>query len=185
MTIMAVIERASRDAALPLSEFGIVVGYKAQKTEYERRLADKIQEDPEWAKVIVGTIDEMEGREVGIEIFDLTITAQKQNATQIGVGFLADDRRVNVAVTRAKYGLVIFSDRDYMKRVDQFAKGLKALCDHLKGKGRPWKGFEKQSGDGKRKRSADDADDANDGEKKRKGAVEDGEELEEGEILED
>jgi superfamily I DNA and/or RNA helicase len=50
----------------------------------------------------VGTIDEMEGRETGVEILDLTITAQaKNNKTQLGVGFLKDNRRINVAATRA------------------------------------------------------------------------------------
>jgi superfamily I DNA and/or RNA helicase len=52
------------------------------------------------------------------------------------VGFLKDDRRINVAAIRARYGLIILTDRKYLRRVDQGTKGIKALGVYLKGRGR-------------------------------------------------
>jgi superfamily I DNA and/or RNA helicase len=132
----------AKESNLPLSEFAIIAAYKAQKSEYEKGLSVKAKFSKEWGKVDGGTIDEMEGRETGVEILDLTITAQaKNNKTQLGVGFLKDDRRINVAATRARYGLIILTDREYLRRVGQGAKGMKALGVHLKGRGRLWEGF--------------------------------------------
>jgi superfamily I DNA and/or RNA helicase len=91
-----------KESNLSLSEFAIIAACKAQKSEYEKGLSVKAKFSKEWGKVVVGTIDEMEGRETGVEILDLTITAQaKNNKTQLRVGIFKDDRRINVAATRA------------------------------------------------------------------------------------
>jgi hypothetical protein len=55
--------------------------------------------------------------------------------------------------------LIILTDREYLRRVDQGAKGMKALGAHLKGRGRPWEGFRRldvsRSVGTKRKRGLD------------------------------
>lgn len=76
--------------------------------------------------VEVNTVDGFQGREKEVII----ISAVRSSGTG-GVGFLADRRRMNVAVTRARRRCVLVGDSDTLSR-DPFLRGL---VDHFHARG--------------------------------------------------
>ena len=58
------------------------------------------------SEIEVNTVDGYQGREKDIIILSF-VRANRKNA----IGFLQDDRRLNVALTRAKHSLIILGDR--------------------------------------------------------------------------
>lgn len=103
-----------RNPTLPGSQIGIIAPYAAQITLLTRLLTiDKnyaerfrsvlgAQRAMELANVEVKTVDGFEGREKEVIIFSTV----RNNATG-HIGFLADRRRLNVGLTRAKRGLFV------------------------------------------------------------------------------
>lgn len=49
----------------------------------------------------IASIDSFQGREK-----DIILISMVRSSENLGIGFLRDERRLNVALTRAKYGLV-------------------------------------------------------------------------------
>ena len=68
--------------------------------------------------VEVNTVDGFQGREKGI----IVISAVRSNATH-QVGFLADERRMNVAVTRARRQCILVCNSETLQ-ADKFLSGL-------------------------------------------------------------
>ena len=82
-------------------EVGIITFYDGQKGFLEEYL--DINLDPDYYEHIeVMSVDASQGREKGFIILSCV-----RSNTNSGVGFLNEYRRLNVAMTRAKYGLVI------------------------------------------------------------------------------
>lgn len=88
---------------------------------------------PEWtemlSKVLVTTVDAMQGQERDISIIS-TVRSNKRNE----IGFLAQKRRLNVALTRAKRSLVVVGSQKTLR--DSRTPGLRA--EHS-----VWRGFVK------------------------------------------
>ena len=84
-------------------QIGIVTPYEGQRShllqymQSQGTLRSKIYEDVE-----IASVDAFQGREKDIII----ISCVRSNENQ-GIGFLADPRRLNVALTRAKYALIV------------------------------------------------------------------------------
>jgi hypothetical protein len=82
----------------------IITFYQGQVTLLNRTLAQK-----GYGNVLVATVDSSQGCEA-----DLVIISFVRSSTKTGVrkaaGFLADDRRINVALTRARYQLICVGD---------------------------------------------------------------------------
>jgi superfamily I DNA and/or RNA helicase len=57
-------------------------------------------------KFIVGTVDGFQGREKDIILLS-TVRAHSDEQNRPTIGFVADRRRLNVALTRGKYGMYI------------------------------------------------------------------------------
>ncbi|HTN75444.1 MAG TPA: ATP-binding protein, partial [Pirellulaceae bacterium] len=85
------------EAGVPASEIAVIAPYAAQV----RLLRDKLAE----RGVEVDTVDGFQGREKEAII----ITLVRSNATG-EIGFLGDERRMNVALTRAKRKLIVIGD---------------------------------------------------------------------------
>ncbi len=87
-------------------QIGIITPYHAQRgyvSSYMARngaLRTDLYDDIE-----VASVDAFQGREKDIIILSCVRSNEKQ-----GIGFLKDQRRLNVALTRAKYGLIILGN---------------------------------------------------------------------------
>jgi superfamily I DNA and/or RNA helicase len=113
---------------------GIISPYKAQV----RRILEGCQRNPtvsqamgqrkdESNRIEVNTVDGFQGREKDIVIFSCVranaVHANKKNnhgehtkgSVLAAIGFVADERRLNVAITRAKKALVIFGHADTLE----------------------------------------------------------------------
>lgn len=82
-------------------------------------------------QVEVGTVDGMQGREKDVVVLSLVRSNDAHD-----VGFLQDDRRLNVAMTRAKRQLVVIGDADTIGEIPAGAASparafLRAWMEHL------------------------------------------------------
>ena len=73
--------------------------------------------------VEVRTVDGYQGREKEVIIFSCVRSNSEGN-----VGFLSDSRRLNVALTRAKRGLIVIGDPETLRHDDDWA----AWMDHMR-----------------------------------------------------
>jgi hypothetical protein len=95
------------DGTYPLA---VVTGYAAQKALIQKRLVDSGLVDKEHKCLIeVNTVDAFQGREKHVIIF----SAVRANGET--VGFLRDWRRLNVMLTRARNGLIVFGHRETLQ----------------------------------------------------------------------
>jgi ATP-dependent RNA/DNA helicase IGHMBP2 len=85
--------------------FGIIAPYKAQVEWINRMLKEKNLSQEEIKKISINTVDAFQGQERDVILMSLT----RSNAEGI-IGFLADERRLNVAMTRARHKLVLVGD---------------------------------------------------------------------------
>ena len=77
--------------------------------------------------VTVATVDSFQGREADIVIF----CTVRCNASR-NIGFLADERRMNVAFTRAKRGFIVVGHRDTLVQSPEGGQLWKAWFESLK-----------------------------------------------------
>jgi len=88
------------DAGTDPGDIGVITPYAAQATLLVRQLAALVDRGLE-----VDSVDGFQGREKRVIVF----SAVRSNADG-SVGFLADQRRLNVAITRAKHKLIVVGD---------------------------------------------------------------------------
>ena len=111
--VAAVVDALLQSGALPASSVGVITPYAAQATLLQQRSLGR-------GGVEVSSVDGFQGREKEAIVF----SAVRCNDAR-KVGFLSDERRLNVAITRAKRGLVLVGDeqtlssspvwRDYLR----------------------------------------------------------------------
>jgi serine/threonine protein kinase len=82
----------------------ILAGYREQCEEINRQIAEKL---PSWRALEIrcDTVDSFQGREADVAIYSLT-----RSNVEGRLGFLNERRRLNVALSRGKLGLVIVGD---------------------------------------------------------------------------
>ena len=112
------------------SEAGVIVPYKKQAEKIRRELRrrqTKLSEDELNSRV--ATVDSFQGREQDVIIFGFT-----RSNTEGRIGFLAELRRLNVSLTRARRQLVLVGDSVTLSEsADQdFARLVKALLTSVK-----------------------------------------------------
>lgn len=103
---------------------GIITPYKKQVRIIKEYL-QRFNRDTWKIDVEVNTIDGFQGKEKDLVIFSAVRTGET-------VGFLADQRRLNVAITRAKYALWIVASRPCLYRNQCW----RALIDYVESKNR-------------------------------------------------
>lgn len=99
-----IVEELLQDGNLRPEEVGVVTPYKAQV----KLLTEKLQ--GRFPKVSVRTVDGFQGQERELIVF----SAVRCNAGG-HLGFLDDDQRMNVLLTRARRGLIIIGSGDTLK----------------------------------------------------------------------
>ncbi len=104
-------------AGLPAGEVGVIAPYSAQVAEL-RALAAL---HPELEAVEIDSVDAFQGREKEAILLSLT----RANA-EGAVGFLADLRRINVAITRARAHLFLLGDSGTVSRHPYYERLIEA-----------------------------------------------------------
>lgn len=104
---IAIARRLIAAGAVTPEELGVIAPYSAQVglLREQRALDDSL------TKVEMSTVDGFQGREKDAIILTATRSNEKGD-----VGFLADVRRMNVAVTRARKHVVLICDTDTVDR---------------------------------------------------------------------
>lgn len=74
----------------------------------------------------VNSVDAFQGRECDVILFSAVRSNRRDN-----VGFLSDWRRMNVALTRAKSGLIVFGDMETLKQGDKHWEGFCTWADDV------------------------------------------------------
>ncbi|SCV73933.1 BQ2448_6363 [Microbotryum intermedium] len=103
--------RLQIDSGIKESQITLISPYNAQVALLAQTL------HPEWATLEIGSIDGMQGRENEVVIISLVRSNQKGE-----VGFLNDQRRLNVAMTRPKRQLVVVGDSSTVKQGSAYLK---------------------------------------------------------------
>ena len=97
------------------SQIGVITPYEGQRSyvvsymQFNGALKKELYKEIE-----VASVDAFQGREKDYII----LTCVRSNEHQ-GIGFLSDPRRLNVALTRAKYGLVILGNPKVLSKVSE------------------------------------------------------------------
>eukprot|EP00434_Breviolum_minutum_P040278 symbB.v1.2.035787.t1/scaffold4901.1/size52642/6 len=117
------VQRLVQDAffqrELEITEIGVVTPYVAQVRLLKRMCKQVIPEgmDPELLEI--ASVDQFQGREKDLIIFSAV------RCNRIGnVGFLADWRRLNVMLTRARRGMVVVGNPHTLKADEHWEKWL-------------------------------------------------------------
>ena len=109
---------------------GIVTPYSAQVALIKSLLArdDEVRSLAQSFKheIEVKSVDAYQGRERDLIIFS-AVRSNRHNR----VGFLADWRRMNVALTRAKDGLIVVGDADTLKEGDVHWSAFVLWCENM------------------------------------------------------
>lgn len=111
-------------------QWGVIVPYKKQAEQIRRELQRRNRAlSPDFLNDWVATVDSFQGKERDVIIYGFTRSNSKRQ-----VGFLAELRRLNVSLTRAKRQLVLVGDSATLTRTKDppFAKLIQALLDTVK-----------------------------------------------------
>jgi regulator of nonsense transcripts 1 len=106
-----IVTRFLRSGILP-SQIGVITPYDGQRAfiQQHMQLTGALRKDL-YAEVEVASVDAFQGREK-----DYIILSCVRSNDHQGIGFLSDARRLNVALTRARYGLVVLGNARVLAR---------------------------------------------------------------------
>lgn len=91
------------NCGLEKNKLCVITPYKGQKAYLRNLISQQITSDSQFFESIeINSIDSFQGREK-----DYVILSTVRSSDSSGIGFLKDERRLNVALTRAKFGLII------------------------------------------------------------------------------
>ena len=127
-------EDVEAKSAIDADDLSILAPYKAQKREMIRRMI-RLGQGQRASMAIpdikIATVDEFQGRESEILLFDFTGI----DGTKGQLGFMVGPRRLNMALTRAKAGLIIILDYSNIvkgKTLENLRKaGKKAVANFI------------------------------------------------------
>jgi superfamily I DNA and/or RNA helicase len=103
----------------------VLSGYLAQLTTIERQIADA-REMWTHLDVDVSSIDSFQGRQCAVVIYSVT----RSNA-QRKLGFLREERRLNVALSRGRLGLVLVGDHVFAKAAGDIANPFHQVIEFI------------------------------------------------------
>ena len=108
---------------LDAGNIGVITGYRAQANLISSRLQESHKD------ITVSTVDSFQGSEMDMIVFSM-VRANNHGC----VGFLKEYRRLNVALTRAKFGLVVFTHCNTLE--SSKSKDLKAFIQDARNRNR-------------------------------------------------
>ena len=106
-------------------DFGVISPYKAQVRLLRQLLKRDSFLKPFRRHISVNTVDAFQGQERDVMILSMVRANEKGQ-----IGFLADLRRMNVAITRARYKVIIVGNATTLCR-HRFYRTLYERCHHI------------------------------------------------------
>ena len=103
--IAALFIKKLTDLNINLNNIGIITPYSAQKILIRKKLKEKYKTKTIIENLKISSVDGFQGREK-----DFIIVSNVRSNEDNGIGFLRDFRRLNVSITRAKYGMIIIGN---------------------------------------------------------------------------
>ena len=106
-----------------ISDIGIITPYKAQAALLNSKLKNLIDEYKNSnIRIDIGTVDSFQGSDRDMIIYDCVRSSKVKNTKEAQqqrkgskIDFIADEKRLNVSLSRAKKLLLIVGDKDYLK----------------------------------------------------------------------
>ncbi|KAJ2597235.1 ATP-dependent RNA helicase, partial [Coemansia sp. RSA 1804] len=99
-------------ASLKPEQIGVITPYEGQRSWIVHHMSQTGSlADDLYKEVEVASVDAFQGREK-----DYIIVSCVRNNDHHGIGFLSDPRRLNVALTRAKYGIIVLGSPRALSR---------------------------------------------------------------------
>ena len=114
--VLKILEDFLEAGELTQKDIGIITPYAGQVRAIRNSMSEQLDD------VEVRTVDGYQGREKEVIIFSCVRSNPEKN-----VGFLSESRRLNVALTRAKRGLIVIGDPDTLRS----DKNWKAWLDYI------------------------------------------------------
>lgn len=90
---------------------GVITPYKAQKELLEQKIKQK-----DFKMLDIGTVDSFQGSDRDIIIYDCVRSSKEKQKAKID--FIADEKRLNVSLSRAKRLLIIVGDMDFLYKAN-------------------------------------------------------------------
>jgi len=115
--VLKILEDLLEAGELIKKDIGIITPYAGQVRAIRNLMSENLD------GVEVRTVDGYQGREKEVIIFSCVRSNPERN-----VGFLSESRRLNVALTRAKRGLIVIGDPDTLRS----DKNWKAWLDYIR-----------------------------------------------------
>ncbi|KEG02884.1 hypothetical protein YYE_01811 [Plasmodium vinckei vinckei] len=103
--LIAVLKSIVNEGCVSVDEIGILTAYDAQKIKLKKAVQEAFPYEAAH-RIEIDSIDGFQGKEKDLILF----SAVRSNANN-ELGFLRDARRLNVMLTRAKRGVIIFGDQ--------------------------------------------------------------------------
>jgi superfamily I DNA and/or RNA helicase len=104
-------------------EILIIAPYSAQVNDINRQIGG-VASQLEGVRIEVNSIDAVQGREADLVIFS-TVRSNENSR----VGFLDSDKRINVALSRARKGLIIVGDSHFLSGVNSPFKDVLSFVE--------------------------------------------------------
>jgi len=117
--VVKIIQDVFFQRELEVTEIGVVTPYVAQVRLLKRLIRNVVPENADPELLEVASVDNFQGREKELIVF----SAVRSNRTGT-VGFLADWRRLNVMLTRARRGLCICGNSRTLRADEHWSKWL-------------------------------------------------------------
>ncbi|MFJ6755731.1 AAA domain-containing protein [Streptomyces sp. NPDC091273] len=120
------IQWVAEQSGTKMLNVAVLTGYEAQRREIIESLAAG-ELNRNLLNVRVATVDSYQGQEADISVF--SITRSNENGD---LGFLRSEERVNVAVSRARDGLVIVGDATFIDSNSNSSNPLREILKHMR-----------------------------------------------------
>lgn len=103
-------------SGITANQIGVITPYKGQRAyiiNYLQKNGQLLATNPNFYKDIeIASVDGYQGREK-----DYIIISCVRSNEGAGIGFLTDPRRLNVTITRARYGMIVIGNAKVLYRV--------------------------------------------------------------------
>ena len=122
--IMGIVRKLILADEIDPRNISIITPYSKQVQILRSELSNNSIYKSQMQHIKVGTVDSFQGQETDVVIFSAVRSNQLKE-----LGFLRDSRRLNVAITRAKRGLIIVGDQTVLRTCRHWAALLDSCSD--------------------------------------------------------